>query len=108
MQITALLQVINYLKEISEDSVLLDGYRKLSEKIKEASSNADTDLWPDILQEKDALRGFLLQSDPSYWGYASYSLFENIDKNQLFGKAAATYLDKLISPENKDYKLISI
>jgi hypothetical protein len=106
MQITALIQVINYLKEITENPVLVEGYKKLSEKVKEASGDTGGDFWAEILYEKDLLKDCLLKTDPSDWGYASYSLFENIDKNQLFGKAAAASLDDLIRPDNKDYKSI--
>lgn len=106
MQITALIEVINYLKKISGDSSLVEGYKKLSELIKEASGNKEGDFSSAILLGKSQLRNLLLESDPSEWGYASYSLFEKINKNQLFGKAAADYLDNLITPENKDYKSI--
>jgi hypothetical protein len=46
----------------------------------------------------------LVQSDPHEWGYASYSLFEKMNLNKLFGKAAADYLDNLITTGLEDYK----
>lgn len=106
MQITALIQVINYLKEISGDPALINGYLKLAEVVRIASGNQHDDFSPAILKEKEQLRHFLQENDPSDWGYASYSLFSKFDKNQLFGKAAADYLENLITPENKDYKAI--
>ncbi len=107
MQITALIQVINYLKEKSGDPALLDGYKKLSEMLRETSRNPEDDFSSAILKEKEQLHQILLESDPVDWGYASYSLFEKINTNQLFGKAGADYLDNLITPDNKDYQAIS-
>jgi hypothetical protein len=85
---------------------LLDGYKKLAEVAREASVNQQDDFSASILGEKEQLRLFLLESDPSDWGYASYSLFSMINKNQLFGKAAVDYLDNLITSENQDYRAI--
>lgn len=106
MQIAALIQVINYLKEMSGDPALLEGYKKLADVVREAAGNQKDNFSSAILKEKDQLRHFLLESDPSEWGYASYSLFVKINKNQLFGKAGADYLDNLITDENKDFKAI--
>jgi hypothetical protein len=106
MQITALIQVINYLKEISGNPAILEGYKKLTEIIKDASGNPDVRIQASINEEKEQLRKLLLESDPSDWGYASYSLFEKINNNQLFGRAATDNLDILITPENHDYKAI--
>jgi hypothetical protein len=106
MQITALIQVINYLKEKSGDTVLLEGYKTLAEMFRETSKNAEAGFSPAILKEKDQLRQSLLESDPVNWGYASYSLFEKMNSNHLFGKVAADYLDNLISADNKDYQVI--
>src|ERR1035437_957309 len=106
MQITALIQVINYLKETSGNQALLEGYKKLIEIVREASEKQQIDYSEAILKEKEQLRHFFLENDPSDWGYASYSLFDKINKNQLFGKAAADYLENLITPGNNDYKAI--
>jgi hypothetical protein len=106
MQITSLIQVINYLKTISGDHALLEGYKKLTEMVKETFGNMHGNFEAAILKEKEQLRRVLIESDPSDWGYSSYNLFEKINKNQLFGKAAADYLDNLITPENKDYRAI--
>jgi hypothetical protein len=106
MQLSALIQVINYLKRTSENPVLLEGYKKLTELVREASGNKQGDFSTKILKEKKQLQNLLLESDPSTLGYAPYILFMKINKNQLFGKAAADYLENLISPENKDYPAI--
>jgi hypothetical protein len=106
MQITALIQVINYLKEISGNPAILEGYKRLADIIKDASGDPDSNSPEAIFIEKEELCKLLLENDPSAWGYASYSLFEKINNNQLFGKAATNYLDNLITPENLDYKAI--
>lgn len=104
MQIAALIQVINYLKSITGDPVLIDGYMKLSETIKDASTKPDEDLSFTIIKEKELLLNDLLESDPVGWNYASYSLFEKINNNKLVGRSAADSIEKLISPDNNDYK----
>jgi hypothetical protein len=104
MQITALIQVINYLKTITGDPALLDGYKKLSEIIKDASTKPEEDLSIIIIKEKEQLLNSLLESDPVGWGYASYSLFDKINLNKLFGRSAADSIEKLITPDNNDYK----
>lgn len=106
MQITVLIQVINYLKEISADPSLLEGYKRLSEVIRDASKNNEGDFSGSILKEKEQLCRILLESDPEEWGYASYSLFEKIDSNELFGKAAVGYLQHRITPQSKDFHSI--
>jgi hypothetical protein len=104
MQITALIQVINYLKEISENTVILEGYKKLAGLMKEASGNPGVNNIDEIIKEKEYLRNLLLDTDPSDWGHASYSLFEKINRNRLFGKTAASDLDNLVTGEDQDYK----
>lgn len=107
MQITALIQTINYLKEISRDPSLLDKYRRLHELTKSALENPEHNIVGEILKEKEQLRLFLLETDPVNWGYASYSIFEKVNKNCLFGKPAADYLDKFITIDTKDYHFVS-
>jgi hypothetical protein len=104
MQITALIQVINYLKTITGDPALLDGYKKLSETVRDASTKTEEDLLITIIKEKEQLVNRLLESDPVGWGYASYSLFDKINVNKLFGRNAADNIEKLITPDNEDYK----
>lgn len=104
MQVTALIQVINYLKAISGDPSLLDGYKKLSEIIKEASIKPEEDHLTTILKEKEQLVNDLLDSDPVGWGYTSYSLFDRINSNKLFGRSAADYIENLVTPDGKDFK----
>ncbi len=101
MQITALIQVINYLKEKSGDAVLLEGYKKLAEVIREASKTPEVD-FSAIAKEKESLQKYLWESDPVEWGYASYCLFEKINTNHLFGKRAADWLEKNIKPTTKN------
>lgn len=93
MQISALIQVVNYLKDLSSNTILVDGYRKISELLKEASANSEA-----ILREKEELKSFLISTEPDSWGYSSSSLYEKINSGCLFGKAAADRLDKLLSP----------
>lgn len=104
MQTTALIQVINCLKEISEDATLLELYKNLMEIINKAIKNPKADFSAEILKEKNALQNFLIDKDPMDLGYASYCLYESINSDQLFGKAAANYIENLMTPENKDYK----
>lgn len=104
MQITALIQVIHYLKEKSEDPALLEGYKKLADVLGEASGKPEEDFSTTIGKEKDLLQKLLWESDPSEWGYASYCLFEKINKNHLFGKPAADWLGQNIKPATKDYR----
>jgi hypothetical protein len=106
MQITALIQVINYLKTLSGDPSLLEGYKRLSEIVREASKNPERDFQSGILKEKAQLSQFLRENDPVNWGYASYSLFEKFNANKLFGKSSADYLETLITADNKDYQAI--
>jgi hypothetical protein len=107
MQITALIQVINYLKEKAGDPGLLDAYKKLAESTKLASKTPDGEYPAEIFKDKELLQGVLLAGDPSDWGYASYELFDKINNNQLFGKSAADWLDKAITPESKDLQALS-
>jgi len=106
MQVTALIQVIKFLKEKSVDPSLIGGYSKLSEITGEDSGNRDVDFWQTIKKEKDQLCNLLIESDPSDWGYAKYSLFVKIDTNQLFGKPAARYLENLLAPGKEDLRII--
>jgi hypothetical protein len=104
MQITALIQVINYLKEISENPVMLDSYKKLTGLVKEASGSLVVDNTDEILKEKEHLWSILQESDPINWGHSSYCLFEKINRNRLFGKSAAYDLEGLIASDNQDFK----
>lgn len=106
MQITALIQVINYLKEKSGDPVLLEGYKKLADIINEASKKKDADFSSEINKEKDLLQKYLWESDPVEWGYSSYCLFEKINNNCLFGKPAVDWLEKHVRPSSKDLNQI--
>jgi len=103
MQITALFQVINYLKDKSGDPSLLEGYKKLSELTREASKSTEGDLFAAIMKENEKLKKMLMDSEPGDWGYSAYSLYEKINVNQLFGKAATEYLGDLITTETKDF-----
>ena len=103
MQITSLVQVINYLQEKSADPSFTEGYKKLSDMISNAGK---TEISPEILKEKQNLRVLLLESDPSDWGASSYNLFEKMNPDKLFGKAAADHLESIINAERKDYKAI--
>lgn len=104
MQITALIQVINYLKDKSGDPLLLEGYQRLANVIREASKKPEADFMAAIIKEKESLQKYLWESDPVEWGYASYCLFEKINNNHLFGKTAADWLEKNISSTVKDYR----
>jgi len=106
MQISALIQVIKFLKEKSVDPSLIGGYSKLSEMTGEDSGNRDVDFWQAIKKEKEQLCNLLIKSDPSDWGYAKYSLFEKIDSNQLFGKPAARCLENLLATGKEDLRII--
>lgn len=103
MQITALIQVINYLKEKSGDPLLLEGYKKLSDAVKEVTKNPDTDSTEKMMKEKESLQKYLWESDPVEWGYTAYCLFEKINTNHLFGKTAADWLEKNVRPSAKSY-----
>jgi hypothetical protein len=107
MQITALIQVINYLKEKAGEPGLLDAYKKLAELTRSASKNPEGEYPAEVFREKESLQGLLLAGDPSDWGYASYDLFEKINSNQLFGKSAADWLEKTITSETKDMQPIA-
>ena len=50
--------------------------------------NPEEDFSSKILKEKEQLCLILSENEPVDWGYTSYSLFEKIDTNHLFGKAA--------------------
>jgi len=106
MQITALIQVINYLKETSGNQALLEGYKKLIEIVREASEKQQVDFSEAILKEKEQLRHFFLETDPSDMGYDSYCLFGKINNDQLFGKPAADYLENLLTSDRKNYRTI--
>jgi hypothetical protein len=96
MHITALIQVVNYLKDLSGDKSFLEKYQKLSETIKKASEGSDEGIIRSINVQKSELSKFLIKSDPIHWGYASYSLFEKINSEKLFGKPAAQYIEDLL------------
>lgn len=104
MQITALLQVINYLRELTGNQSFMEMYRELAVIIKEASKNPGENNTAEILKLKDRLQAFLLDNDPTDWGYSSYSLFEKINSNNLFGRPAAEYLENVLNHGSTDYK----
>src|SRR5512133_1079786 len=103
MQITALIQVINYLKEVAENSVLLNNYKELSILLKEAGLNKEKN-YQAILKKKEQVEQFLIDTDPVGWSFESYNFFLILNNNQLFGKKAAEHLESLIKDENADFK----
>ncbi|HEX2968677.1 MAG TPA: hypothetical protein VHO46_06195 [Bacteroidales bacterium] len=107
MQIAALIQVIDYLKAKSGDNALSEGYRNLSEKIRNSPSLKEGEFPEEILSEKEELRRLLIDSDPVNLSYSSYNLFEKYNKEALFGKAAAVWLDQLFEQNRNDLKAIS-
>jgi hypothetical protein len=107
MQMTALIQAINYLKDKAAEPGLLDAYKKLADLTKQASRNSDGEYPDEVFRGKEALKQLLLEGEPAQWGYASYELFDRINANQLFGKSAAEWLDQSISPETKDMQAVS-
>jgi hypothetical protein len=106
MQITALIQAVKFLKEKSVDPSLIGGYSRLSELTGEDPGNRDADFWQTVKKEKEQLCNLLIESDPSDWGYAKYSLFEKIDSDKLFGKPAARFIENLLAPGKEDLNLI--
>lgn len=106
MHITALIQVLNYLKNLSCDKSFLEKYQKLSDAVKEASERSDEDIIRNINVQKNELCQFLNESDPVHWGYASYSLFEKINSEKLFGKAAAESIELLLHNATGNYNSI--
>ena len=104
---TALIQVINYLKEKAAEPGLPDAYKKLAELTRQASKTPDGQFPSEILNEKEALKKLLLAGDPTEWGYAAYELFEKINSNQLFGKSAAEWLDNSLTPDTPDMQALS-
>jgi len=104
---TAIIQAINYLKEIAGEPGLLEAYKKLADVTKQASRNSDNEYPDEIFREKDALKKVLLEGEPAQWGYASYELFDRINSNHLFGKSAAEWLDTAITQDTKDMQAVS-
>lgn len=100
----ALIQVVNYLKELAGNPVFMEKYKALAAVVKEASAGNGQDLTPEILKLKDEIKIHLLESDPVSWGFSSYSLFEKINSNRLFGKPAAEFLENLVNHGSRDYK----
>lgn len=106
MQITALLQVVNYLKGLAGDQSFMEMYKKLSDLVREAAKSKE-DLTPEILRLKEEIKAMQLKNDPTDWGYASYSLFEKINSGRLFGKPAADYIEDLLDHGTRDYTAIN-
>jgi hypothetical protein len=106
MQITALLQVVNYLKGLAGDQSFLEMYKRLSDLVREAAKSKE-DLTPEILRLKEEIKAMQLKNDPTDWGYASYSLFEKINSGRLFGKPAADYIEDLLDHGTRDYTMIN-
>jgi hypothetical protein len=109
MQITALIEAVNYLKEVSANTEILGGYKRLLEVIKEASGKKESPppgLSGRIEEEKVSLRRLLEGSDPSGLDFESYDLFARLNVNQLFGKRAAEYIDSLDTGAGADYHAI--
>lgn len=106
MQIAALVQVINYLKEKAADPALSEGYKSLTEAVREASKSPNGESSARILKEKERLKDLLLACDPGEWSYADYSLFEKMNTGKLLGRSGAEYLDRLITPEGMDFNSV--
>jgi hypothetical protein len=106
MQITALLQVVNYLKGLAGDQSFLEMYKRLSDLVREAAKSKE-DLTPEIFRLKEEIKAMQLKNDPTDWGYASYSLFEKINSGRLFGKPAADYIEDLLDHGTRDYTTIN-
>jgi hypothetical protein len=102
MQISALIQVINYLKDLSGDSGLIERYRKISDALKDVSAGGTET----IMREKEELRTFLISTEPDSWGYSSYCLYEQINAGCLFGRAAADHLENILVP-GCDFKAVN-
>lgn len=94
------------MKGLSGNQSFMEMYKQLAELIKEASRTNDPDLTQKIIELKDEIKNLQLRSDPTDWGYASYSLFEKINSNRLFGKPAADYIESLVDHGTHDYNAI--
>jgi hypothetical protein len=105
MQITALIQVVNYLKALAGDPSFMEMYKRLSDLVREASKGKE-DLTPKILELKEEIKILQLKNDPSDWGYSAYSLFEKINSGCLFGKPAADYIEELLDHGTRDYNAV--
>ncbi|HEX2975382.1 MAG TPA: hypothetical protein VHO68_05555 [Bacteroidales bacterium] len=106
MQITALLQVIKYMKELAGNQAFMYMYKQLADLVKEASKSNDNDLSSKIVALKEEIISLQLTSDPSEWGYASYSLYEKMNSGRLFGRPAAEYLENLVDHGSMDYSSV--
>lgn len=106
MHITALIQVVNHLKELSCDKSLLEKYEKLSESVREASEVANEEIISKINLQKNDLCEFLADNEPAHWGYSSYSLYEKLNAEKIFGRSAADSINDLIE-KDKNYSRIN-
>jgi len=106
MHIHFFIQVMNYLKQVSEGGLLLEKYHELEEVLKEASKNPEKEYAEEIGKAKEQLTSLLLQNDPSNLGYDAFRIFEIIDHHKVFGKPAADFIDGLLTSKKKDYRTI--
>jgi hypothetical protein len=106
MQISALIQLLKFLIERSNDPSLVESYSRLAKTIKDDPGNKGRNLTSQIEKEKELLCELLIKTDPTGWGYSSYRLFTQLNSDRLFGKQAAEHIESLFTPGQEDYRLI--
>ena len=83
MHIHFFIQVMNYLRQVSEDGVLLKKYTKLEDILKNAATSPEKDLSEEIAAATVQLVKHLLHTDTGDLGYDANRLFEIIDNNLI-------------------------
>jgi hypothetical protein len=107
MQLNALIQVLDYLKKMSSNPTLSEGYKKISEIAGKTTKSSDINTTQEIIKTKAQLQQFLMENDPSDLGYSAFRLFEKMNYMYLFGKAASDHLDNLVDIRSMDFQEIS-
>ncbi len=107
MQIQFFIQVMNYLKQISESGVILEKYSALRDALKKGAAEPGPDVDEEVYNAREQLRLILLDNDPAELGYSAYRVIERIDRQKVFGKEAADFLQE-IPAHNIEYRKLSI
>ncbi|MFZ5941667.1 MAG: hypothetical protein ACOYXB_13925 [Bacteroidota bacterium] len=94
MNLVHLLKVLNFLKQIADDGIILKKYRELEALLKSAEETTDRELVNRIYHTREQLRLLLNETNPDGLEYNAYLLLNKIDRFGTLGKIGADYLQE--------------
>jgi len=95
MQIQFFIQVMNFLKQIADNGIILEKYKQMETLLRTGLTEPGKDLDNEIVSVKEQLRLILLENDPAELGYSACRLIEKMDQQEVFGKVAADFLSEI-------------